>query len=147
MTLPAGHFTDFLLPVVAQVFLTFFILALTGVYRVSAVRSRSVRVRDIALNSGNWPDRVRQFGNSFANQFELPVLVMPLCVVMVALRSWDGLLYVLAWAFFASRVVHALIHVTSNHVMLRFSAYVAGGIILAGMWSRFAFLLMTGSFV
>jgi hypothetical protein len=40
----------------------------------------------------------------------------------------------LAWLLVLSRIVHAAIHVTSNHVIRRFSAYVFGYGVLIALW-------------
>ena len=45
---------------------------------------------------------------------------------------------VLAWAFVATRLVHAGVFVTSNHVPTRFRAYMAGVLVLFVLWAVFA---------
>jgi hypothetical protein len=50
----------------------------------------------------------------------------------------------MAWAFVLARLAHAYVHVTSNHVMLRFKAYGAGLFVLIAMWSIFAVRIVAG---
>ena len=56
---------------------------------------------------------------------------------MEQLRKADILFVVMAWLFVVSRIVHAFIHVTSNHVGQRFAAFLVGAVILALMWIIF----------
>ena len=44
----------------------------------------------------------------------------------------------LAWVFVATRGVHALIHIATNYVPLRFAAFAAGSVTLGILWVRFA---------
>jgi hypothetical protein len=44
----------------------------------------------------------------------------------------------LAWLFVVSRLVHAYIHLTSNHVGRRFAAFAASALVLLIMWVIFA---------
>ena len=131
-------------PVFLQVALTLGLLIWFGILRVRAVRAGEVQSRDIALGQPNWPPRIAQISNAFRNQFELPVLFY--LVVVLALFTGRGnvLLVVLSWLFVASRLAHALVHVTTNNVPRRFFAYVAGLAILVLMWLVFAFAILAG---
>jgi len=44
---------------------------------------------------------------------------------------------VLAWAFVVARVLHAVIHVTSNKLSQRFAAFAASITVLVVMWAIF----------
>jgi hypothetical protein len=131
-----------LLPVFALVALTLALLFLTGYSRVRSVRRGETRVRDIALGQPNWPERITKIGNSYASQFELPVLFYVLVILAYVLHQTDFLLVVLSWVFVATRFVHAYIHVTSNHVGWRFNAFAAGFAVLAVMWIIFAMRIL-----
>ena len=43
-------------------------------------------------------------------------------------------LVVLSWLFVASRLLHALVHVTTNEMRRRFFLFLAGALILVLMW-------------
>jgi hypothetical protein len=68
----------------------------------------------------------------------LPTLFYVLCLLVMMQGEPDPLLSWLAWAFVATRYLHAFIHVTGNDVVRRFYAFLAGFLILAVMWLRFA---------
>ncbi len=128
-----------LYPLLAQVGLTFVLMLAMASVRVKGARRRKYKLRDIAVNNSNYPDDIRKFGNSYANQFELPVLFYLLCVLLVIGGRGDDRLYVfLAWGFVAARLLHAYIHVTSNHVVRRFYAFLVGAVLLVTMWGLFA---------
>ena len=132
---------DILCPLLVQVGLTFALLFWLGYARVTAVRRREVEFRDIALSGDTWPEPVRKISNAFQNQFELPVLFYLVVVLALVTSSVDTPFVGLAWGFVATRFVHALIHTTSNIVMHRFYAYLAGLVLLAVMWVYFAIRL------
>ncbi len=136
-----------LYPVLAQVALTFVLLFWTGRARYVALKTRQVRPEDVALRQPNWPARTAQIGNSFSNQFELPVLFYLLAVLAVVTRLTDVVLVALAWAFVVARCAHVYIHTTSNELTARGSVYGIGAIILLVMWLRFLLQLLTAGTV
>ena len=126
-----------LLPLFIQVGLTFVLLFILGPLRVRAVTSGETGP-DVALDSNAYPARSRQVSNALRNQFELPVLFYVLTVLALITRKADLLFVVLAWVFVASRIVHAAIHITSNTLALRFTAFLVGALVLLVMWIVFA---------
>jgi hypothetical protein len=133
-----------LLPLLAQVVLTFALLGLTGYSRVASVRRGETKVRDIALGQLNWPEHITTIGNSYNNQFQLPVLFYVVVILAYVLRTADLLFVVLSWLFVATRLGHAYIHVSSNRVGWRFNAFAAGFAVLVVMWIVFAVRILIG---
>jgi hypothetical protein len=133
-----------LLPVFVQVALTLVLLFMTGRARVVSVRSGETKVKDIALGQPSWPARVTQVGNSYNSQFQLPILFYLLVAFAWPLHKADLLFVVMSWLFVATRLVHAYIHVTSNHVGRRFNAFAAGFLVLSLMWLIFAVRILLG---
>ncbi|MBB3770136.1 hypothetical protein FHS55_000722 [Angulomicrobium tetraedrale] len=131
--------TAILLPVLIQVALTFVVLARLGFVRFAVIRAGQLDRERAVLDDTAWPDRVRQAGNCFRNQFELPVLFYVVMALALVTRQADGLMVLLAWLFVISRAVHALVHVTSNDIRLRFPAFAAGVVLLLILWIRFGF--------
>ena len=139
MTVP-----DILAPVFVQVALTFFLLVWMGRSRVALLRTKQVRVRDIALGERAWPPRVTQIGNTYHNQFELPVLFYAVVAFALITRQADLMFVVLAWIYVATRLVHAFIYTTSNKLQYRFSVFLAGAVALLLMWVLFAVKILAG---
>jgi hypothetical protein len=136
--------SDFLLPVFVEVLLIFLLLGLMGRARFGSLASGEVKSDDVLLTDANYTPRARQFGNSFSNQFEMPMLFFVLIAFVVITRVGDVLLLTLAWAFVLSRFVHAYVHTTSNDFNWRFRVYAVGVVVLAVMWLIFAAKILTG---
>ncbi|MBN9040343.1 MAG: hypothetical protein BGP05_19405 [Rhizobiales bacterium 62-47] len=130
-----------LLPVFVLVGLTFFLLFMTASARTRSLTSGEVKFKDIALGK-NWPDRAAQIGNSFNNQFQLPVLFYVLVAIALPLRHADLVFVLLSWVFVVTRFAHAGVFITSNNVKRRFYAWFAGVLVLLAMWLYFAIRIL-----
>lgn len=76
------------------------------------------------------PESVNYPANNFKNLFELPVLFYALCLYLYVTGNVDIAYLVAAWTFFAFRVLHSFVHITSNIVIVRFYLYAAGALAL-----------------
>jgi hypothetical protein len=123
-----------LVPMFAQVALTFALLFWMSILRLRAVRTGQVAAQDVALREPNWPPRVLQVANAFHNQLELPVLFYTVVLLAFVTQTLDTVLLVLSWMFVLSRFVHAYIHVTSNRLDRRTAVFTVGAIALLLMW-------------
>jgi hypothetical protein len=123
-----------LMPVFAQVALTFVLLFWMQTLRLRAIRCWAVPERSVALREPNWPARVIQVANAFHNQLETPLLFYVLILLALVTKTADSILLVLSWLFVISRFVHAYIHVTSNRIARRSPVFLVGAIGLALMW-------------
>ena len=121
-------------PVFVQVALTFALLFWAGSARVAAIRNGAAKMRDVALRQPNWPERVTQITNAYENQLELPVLFYLVVLAAFFSAHMTSTLVVLSWLFVVSRVLHALVHVTTNEMRRRFFLFLAGAAILLLMW-------------
>jgi len=130
-----------LLPVFVLVGLTFFLLFMTASARTRSLTSGEVKFKDSALGK-NWPDRAAQIGNSFNNQFQLPVLFYVLVAIALPLRHADLVFVLLSWVFVVTRFAHAGVFITSNNVKRRFYAWFAGVLVLLAMWLYFAIRIL-----
>ncbi|HET7718055.1 MAG TPA: MAPEG family protein [Bauldia sp.] len=133
-------------PIFVQVALTFALLFWTGSSRIAAIQSGVVKMRDVALRQPNWPERTTQISNAYQSQLELPVLFYVLVVLAFFSAHMTATLVVLSWLFVASRLLHALVHVTTNEMRRRFYLFVTGAAILLLMWVLFLLDVMFGGF-
>jgi hypothetical protein len=118
----------------AQGALALALLWYLGFLRVPLVLGGKVRMKDIALSRDPWPEREKQVSNAFDNQFQLPVLFY----VAGFAAIWFGptlFEVALALLFVVTRYAHAVVHVTTNHVVRRFQAYTAGLVLLCVFWA------------
>ena len=123
-----------LLPLFVEVLLTFGVMFGMMYCRTSTLHRGETRFDEIAFREPNWPVRATQFANSFANQFELPLLFYVLTILEILTHHADVLYVVLAWIFVVMRVMQAVVHVTSNDVRVRGGIYGVGAIVLVIMW-------------
>ncbi|MGL5363324.1 MAG: MAPEG family protein [Bosea sp. (in: a-proteobacteria)] len=121
-------------PALAQIGWMFVVFGIMFAARRQALVSRTVRMKDIALSGDAWPDRAKAAANNFSNQFETPVIFFALILIANEVGAKGWIMVTLAWVYVASRVVHTLIHVTSNIVMRRAYAFFVGVIALIAMW-------------
>jgi hypothetical protein len=126
--------TQVLAPVFVQVALTSVLFLWMGRLRFNDIRSGEVRPVDVVLGQPNWSTKTTQLMNAFRNQFELPVLFYLVSVLALFTARAGMTLVVLAWLFVITRILHALIHVTTNNLQRRGILYAAGGFILMAMW-------------
>jgi len=131
-----------LLPVFVLVGLTFGLLLWMAGARRQALVGGETRVRDVALGQPNWPTRATQVGNSFKNQFELPLLFYILIALALPLRHADLFIVLMSWVFVITRFAHAGIFVTSNDMKQRSLAWFAGVLVLFAMWIYFALRIL-----
>jgi hypothetical protein len=123
-----------LLPVFAQVALTFVLLFWMQLLRLRAIRKGEVAAHTVALREPNWPPRVIQVSNAYHNQLETPLLFYVLVLLAMITNTADSILLILSWLFVVSRFVHAYIHLTSNRIAARAPVFLVGAIGLALMW-------------
>ncbi len=127
--------TAILYPGAAMFFLTFAVIANLGINRFRTVRRREVSVGYYRLyNEGEEPPRLRVLTRHAQNHFEVPPLfyLVLLFIYVTGHVTWPTV--GLAWLYFASRCAHSYIHLGTNNVIHRFSAYAAGGLVLGALW-------------
>lgn len=134
-----------LLPVFAQVILTFALLFWMFSHRVGALKSKTTKMADIALGQQNWPVRATQVANSFNNQLELPTLFYALVALVLTTGQVSLPLVVLAWVFVTFRFAHVVVHTGSNYVPRRFYAFAGSVFALLAMWIVFAAQIIMAS--
>jgi hypothetical protein len=100
-----------LMPMFAQVALSFVLFFRMQFLRLGAVRLGQVPAHSVALRESNWPPRVTQIGNVYHNQLETLLFYVLVLLAMVT-QTGDSILLVLSWLCVASCFMHAYIHLT-----------------------------------
>jgi hypothetical protein len=140
------YFKPLLLPLLAQVVLTFIVM--TGMYRtrVTEMKAKQIHPQKISTRSKSrelLTDSAAAADN-YSNLFETPVLFYTAILLTLILMVQDSILVTLAWAYVASRYVHSFIHVTYNRVMHRFSAFIFSSLALLAFWVRLGWIIVQG---
>jgi hypothetical protein len=131
-----------LLPVFVQVALTFGLLIWMGLTRAGSLKRGETKMRDTALGQPAWPEQPTKISNCYNSQFQIPLLFYVLVVLAWITKQADLIFVVMAWTFVISRLVHAYVHTTSNHVPTRFNCFAFGVIVLLLMWLIFAIRIL-----
>ena len=130
-------------PVLALVGLTAIIWLLMYVRRLGEMHHKRIKPQDLATVS----QAASQLKNvsaaeNYTNLLEAPILFYLLCVILFFTGLVTDTQVMLAWIYVGLRAVHSLIHVTNNHVVSRWLAYVLSMVCLFGMWFLFASALL-----
>jgi hypothetical protein len=125
-------------PVFVQVLLTLLVYVLVATARSRAIAAAGTRPGkgDVAMGRFAWPDDAAKRANNQRNQFELPVLFYAVTAFALILNGADTIMLVLAWAFVASRIAHAAIHIGPNRLRWRGPAFALGFLIVTAMWVK-----------
>ena len=134
---------EVLLPLFAEVILTFLLLFTLAPLRTRDFTTGVTRPENIALREPNWSRRTLQIGYSYSNQFELPVLFYVLTILAYFTHRAGVVFVALAWIFVIFRYLQAYVHVTSNKVRLRGSFFIISAIVLAIMWVIYMVEILT----
>jgi hypothetical protein len=131
------------LPVLAMIAVTFFAWLRLYQLRFAEMARRKIDPQSIALSAQKDAGLADTRGaDNFNNQFQLPILFYVAVRVAHATGQGGGVFLQLAWAFVATRAVHALIQWTYNRVVHRFAVYAIGALILWWMWGLLALGLL-----
>ena len=135
-----------LAPVFVQIALTFALMVMMAQARFAAAKARQVKVSDIALGqTAPWPEKPAKIARAFHNQLETPVLFYVAVTLALVTGKADRVFVILEWAWLATRLAHAFVHVTSNHVPTRFRIFLGSVIALVTLWLWLAArVLVTG---
>ena len=131
-----------LAPVFALVFLIFAVMF--GMFRVrtQAIKTKEVRISQIAVGQDAWPAKATQVSNTYVNLFEMPVLFFALIALALPLRQVDLVLVLLSWVYVVLRYLHAGVYATSNDLRYRFGTFAASALVLLAMWVYFALKML-----
>ena len=136
---------DLFAPALAQFALTFVLGVVTAAVRFRAGTSGKVDAKTLKLGGDGWPRQVYQIGNTFNNQFESPIYFFAAVIIAMVAGVSDPLIVGLAWAYFATRVAHALVYTTVNVVVIRFLCFITGFAVLGALWVVLALRILGGS--
>lgn len=125
-------------PLCVLVLWTGFVVLLTGLRRIRAVRAGRIAAHAFKLGeSADVPPDVAVTNRNFMNLLEMPVLFYVGCLAYYVTRRVDGGVVILAWLYVALRLAHSMVHLGSNRIVIRLAAFAASNFVLLAMWVRF----------
>ncbi len=114
-----------------------FLLCLNFRVRLQAVQEGALPARYFQLFQGSKvPDQVLVYGRHIDNQFQVPPYFMVRC--LAAAQAGDVTVFTIgcAWAFVLSRLVHSYIHLGTNEILRRATAYFLGWFFIILIWGQ-----------
>lgn len=120
-------------PMFAHVVLVFVLYVLLSRRRVAAVKAGRATVAQFRQNL-NEPEDSLFVHNNLKNQFELPIFFHVGCIAIYIVNADNIGTVALAWIFVLARYAHSFVHVTSNRIRYRRTAFVVGMASLLFMW-------------
>jgi hypothetical protein len=125
-------------PVAVLALWTHLVALFTGLTRVRAARAGRVRPGAFKLGeSPEVPDDVRVVNRNLMNLLEMPVLFYVVTLGSFVTGHAGPAVIRLAWVFVALRLLHSLIHLTSNRIIPRLTVFAASNVVLVTMWLHF----------
>jgi hypothetical protein len=127
-------------PVFVLVALTGITLARLAYGRVRAITSGAASIGYFrAYQEGSEPEHTRVLARSYDNLLQAPMLFYVAAVVALVTGRETPFVLGLAWAYALLRVVHSVIHTTSNVVVWRFRVFILSWIVRLVLWTVLVF--------
>ena len=124
-----------LFPLVAMAFWTFAITIYMGRARVRAVKTGQIEFAYFKTNQAERvPEPIVRIAQHYDNLFELNSLFYIVGIMLYLIQGVNLLSVSLAWAYFASRILHSVIHLGSNNVNRRFAVFLLSMGLLGSLW-------------
>jgi len=125
-------------PVIGLVILTFAVLLLIPLFRISALKTGNVSIKAFRYgDDGTPPNKTRLVNRNYMNLLEIPILFYLVCICFYITNTVTELSLTLAWAYLGFRLAHSMIHILYNNVLHRFQAFVLSNVVLMALWVSF----------
>lgn len=137
------YFKPLLIPLLAQVALTFVVMIIMYRRRVAEMTTKKIhpqRTKSRSRSLGVLTDS-ETAANNYANLFESPILFYTAILLTLILMLQDSILVILAWTYVGSRYIHSFIHITYNRVMHRFMVFLFSSFVLFAIWVRLGWII------
>jgi hypothetical protein len=122
-------------PMASMACLTFVVLILVPIFRISSSKKGLTSARDYRLGeSDRVPEWVQLANRNYMNLLESPVLFYTICLIIFVTQSLDETLLRLCWAYVGFRIVHSVIHVSINKILLRLATFALSIGVLMALW-------------
>jgi hypothetical protein len=133
-----------LAPLVALVLWTFVMWAWLYATRIPAIVRGKIRLdpnQPAEEFHAQLPARVRWKADNYNHLMEQPTLFYAVALTLALIGAGAGLNAGLAWLYVGLRIAHSLVQATVNVIMLRFTIFMAGSLVLLALTVRAALLV------
>jgi len=138
------YFKPLLLPLLAQVLLTFIVLFIVVRKRVNEIKKKKIHPQrtDVRTHAREVFKDSEAAADNYLNQLETPILFYLAIVIALMLMLQDYVIIALAWIFVGLRYIHSIIHITYNRVLHRFGVFVFSSLVLFALWFRLGWIII-----
>lgn len=138
------YFKPLLIPLLAQVLLTFIVMYIMGRKRVNEIKKMKIHPQrtDVRTHAREVFKESEAAADNYHNQLESPVLFYVVILLTLMLMVQDYVIVILAWTFVVLRYIHSFIHITYNRVLHRFSVFVFSSLVLFALWFRLSWIIL-----
>jgi hypothetical protein len=126
-------------PVLALIGWTFVMWVWMYATRIPAMQRLKIDPQEAARTGVlNLPPEVSRVADNYNHLHEQPTLFYALALAAQSVGALDSWNIGLAWAYVLVRVVHSLVQATANIVIIRFSVFTLGSLVLFALFVRTA---------
>lgn len=128
-----------LTPVIVLVLWSIVVLFWMAAARLPAIQKAGMdpQAGERTVELGAQLDRKVQFkADNYNHLMEQPTIFYATALTLAVIGAGSGINLYLAWFYVGSRIVHSLIHCTSNVVMARFTVFLLGSLALLALAIR-----------
>ncbi len=127
---------NFLTPVLALILWTLIMLVVMYIRRIpamNAITKDTQRFIDEPDLKDQIPAKARWAADNHNHLHEQPVIFYALMFYLFLTQTPPSWIWYLAWTYVGIRIVHSLVQITQNKVLIRFSLFIFGTVILMVM--------------
>ena len=112
--------------------------------RIPAMQKAEIDVDEISRTGASLelPPEVSRVADNYNHLHEQPTLFYALTITSGLLGAGDGIQVMLAWSYVVLRVIHSLVQATKNAIIVRFSLFALGSVVLFVMFVRTVYLTL-----
>ncbi|RLA64079.1 MAG: hypothetical protein DRQ88_06570 [Epsilonproteobacteria bacterium] len=126
------------IPVYVLFMWAMWIMARLAYMKIKAHKAKEIRFSQFKLVT-DMPERIQLTLNNLTNLYQMPVFFFVLAVFIFAKGMETPFYLGLSWTYVFLRIIHSMIHITTNNVNLRASTFFLSIIVLVWMYTAFLF--------
>jgi hypothetical protein len=127
-----------ILPVLALVGWTFVMWVWMYATRIPAMRQANIDVNEVSRTGAklDLPPEVARVADNYNHLHEQPTIFYATALAAALAGADDTAAVALAWTYTVLRIVHSLVQATRNIIMVRFSVFALGSLVLFLLLAR-----------
>jgi hypothetical protein len=130
-------------PILTLIAWTFLMWIWMYATRIPAMRRANVDLEEISRTGATLelPPKVSRVADNYNHLHEQPTIFYALALAAQLAGAADSVSITLAWGYVLLRIVHSLIQATANIIMLRFTVFSIGTVVLLALLVKTVLML------